>query len=173
MVYGADTLTGGDGADAFIGGNVGDTVGGGEGGTDNDTLDLTGQGPLRVHYDAANPENGYVEFRDADGNTTGTMTFENTETVIPCFTPDTMITTAEGQRPVQGLRQGDKKLITDGKDGIMVPPKNPDALAGAIQGVINDKSLATSLSKAGRDRIVSSFDSNIGAETILAEIARK
>jgi len=68
---------------------------------------------------------------------------------------------------------GVPELITDGKDGIMVPPKNPDALAGAIQGVINDKSLATSLSKAGRDRIVSSFDSNIGAETILAEIARK
>ena len=108
---GADTLTGGDGADTFIGGSVGDTVDGGEGGTDNDTLDLTGQGPLRVHYDAANPENGYVEFRDADGNTTGTMTFENIETVIPYFTPDTMITTAEGQRPVQELRQGDWIII--------------------------------------------------------------
>ena len=110
---GADTLTGGDGADTFVGGGVGDTVDGGEGGTDNDTLDLTGSGPLRVHYDAANPENGHVEFRDADGNTTGTMTFENIETVIPCFTPGTIITTAQGPVPVQDLRQGDKIITRD------------------------------------------------------------
>jgi len=68
---------------------------------------------------------------------------------------------------------GVPELITDGKDGLMVPPKNPEELAGAILRVINDASLAKSLGAAGRKRIVTGFDSRLGAATILAEIARK
>ena len=110
---GSDTLSGGDGADTFLGGSVGDVVDGGEGGTDNDTLDLTGSGPLRIHYDAANPENGTVEFRDGHGNVTGTMAFENIETVVPCFTPGTLIATTKGERAVEDLRQGDRIITRD------------------------------------------------------------
>lgn len=110
---GADRLFGNDDADMFLGGNAGDMVDGGEGGTDNDTLDLTGSGPLRVVYDAANSENGNVNFLDGAGNVTGTMTFENIETVIPCFTPGTLIRTPQGNRPVESLRQGDPVLTRD------------------------------------------------------------
>ncbi|PIE16356.1 MAG: type I secretion protein [Rhodobacterales bacterium] len=110
---GADTLSGGDGADGFLGGTAGDVIDGGEGGIDNDTLDLTGAGPLHIIYDPNNPENGTVEFRDDQGNVTGTMTFENIENVIPCFTPGTLIATANGQRQVEELRPGDRVITRD------------------------------------------------------------
>jgi Ca2+-binding RTX toxin-like protein len=109
---GADTMSGGDDRDTFLGATDGDTVDGGSGGDDYDTLDLTGSGPLRVIYDA-NPEDGTVEFLDGDGNVTGTMTFEDIENVVPCFTPGTMIATASGERRVEDLREGDKVITRD------------------------------------------------------------
>jgi len=119
---GNDTLYGGDGADnmqgqddrdSFIGANAGDRVDGGEGGDDFDVLDLTGSGPLHIVYDPNNAENGTVEFRDADGNVTGTMDFRNIENVIPCFTPGTLIATPKGERPVDELKTGDKVITRD------------------------------------------------------------
>jgi Ca2+-binding RTX toxin-like protein len=110
---GEDTLSGGDDRDVFVGGNAGDTVDGGEGGDDYDVLDLTGSGPLRVTYDPLNSENGSVEYFDTDGNSTGTMTFENIENVIPCFTPGTLIATPKGERLVEELQEGDKIITRD------------------------------------------------------------
>ena len=110
---GADTLAGGDDRDVFTGNTAGDVVDGNEGGDDFDTLDLTGSGPLRVVYDPANPENGTVEFLDADRNVTGTMAFVNIENVVPCFTPGTLIATPKGEVPAELLRVGDKIITRD------------------------------------------------------------
>lgn len=110
---GADSLSGGDDRDTFLGGNAGDVVDGGEGGEDYDTLDLRGSGPLRVNYSSDNPENGTVDFLDGDGNITGSMSFENIENVMPCFTPGTMIATPKGEVLVETLRAGDKVITRD------------------------------------------------------------
>ncbi|MFY0632806.1 MAG: Hint domain-containing protein [Vannielia sp.] len=111
---GADTLLGGDDADTFYAG-PGDHVQGGEGGFDDDVLDLTGAGPTRVIYNEGDPESGTVQFLDGAGNVTDTMTFSEIETVnfIPCFTPGTMIATPEGPRPVEQLGPGDRVLTRD------------------------------------------------------------
>ena len=83
---GADEIFGGDDADLIIGGNDGDVVDGGTGGNDNDTLDLTDQGPLRVinqTQDAdGNSTSGTIEFLDADGNVTGSMDFFEIENLL-------------------------------------------------------------------------------------------
>ncbi|MBB3994588.1 Ca2+-binding RTX toxin-like protein [Sulfitobacter undariae] len=83
---GADNLSGGDDADLFLGGNAGDVVDGGAGGDDNDTLDLSDSGPLRVvdqTTDAdGNSTSGTVEFLDENGDVTGSMTFAEIETLI-------------------------------------------------------------------------------------------
>lgn len=111
---GADAIYGGDDADTILGGTDGDHVDGGEGGCDNDTLDLTGAGPLVIHYDAGNPENGTVDFLDGPGGAViGSMTFENIEHVIPCFTPGTLIATPRGEVTVQDLKIGDKVITRD------------------------------------------------------------
>jgi len=114
---GADIMSGGDDRDTFTNITAGDVVEGGEGGDDYDTLDLTGSRPdggsIRVFHDADNPENGHVDFRDADGNVIGTMEFHDIENVVPCFTPGTLIATPKGERLVEDLAVGDKIITRD------------------------------------------------------------
>ena len=92
-----DNIFGANDRDVILGSNVGDFVDGGEGGDDWDTLDLTGTKPtggsLKVTKDGTNPENGFVEFFDSNGVSTGTMNFINIEDIVPCFTPGTLIAT--------------------------------------------------------------------------------
>ncbi len=78
-----------------------------------DVLDLTGLGPLTISYDSGNPENGVVTFYNGLGQVTGTMAFQNIETVVPCFTPGTMIACDGGERPVEDLRPGDRVVTRD------------------------------------------------------------
>ncbi len=113
---GMDTMTGGLGSDLFLGGNGGDAVFGGEdpdldgdGRSDEtDVLDLTGAGVDFITYTSADREDGIVTFLDGS-----TMTFEEIETVVPCFTPGTMIATPRGERPVEDLREGDRIITRD------------------------------------------------------------
>lgn len=115
----ADEFHGGADRDVFVVGSqaegIGDVIDGGEDGSDHDTLDLSGAGPLTIDYDPANPENGTVTFLDRDGNPTGTLNFINIETVIPpiCFTPGTLIATPRGEVPVETLKVGDKVITRD------------------------------------------------------------
>lgn len=114
---GADSLSGGLGSDTFSGGTDGDVVVGGEDPDDSDVdvLDLSGMGPLTVTYDPLNPEAGTVTFYTDATKTVvaGTMTFSEIETVIPCFTEGTMITTPSGTIPVEELSVGDLVLTRD------------------------------------------------------------
>ena len=54
-----------------------------------------------------------MDYLDADGKITSTLTFSNIENVIPCFTPGTLVETDRGPRPVESLREGDRVLTRD------------------------------------------------------------
>ena len=110
---GNDTLLGGDDQDTFSGNVIGDSIDGGEGGTDLDTLDLRGTGPKKVIYSTTNPENGVVNWLNAQGGVIGTTTFQNIENVIPCFTPGTSIATPRGECLIEAMRVGDKVITRD------------------------------------------------------------
>ncbi|WP_420863877.1 Ig-like domain-containing protein [Algirhabdus cladophorae] len=117
---GEDTMDGGDDRDTFDHITAGDTIDGGSGGDDYDVLDLrgsAGDGSLNVVYTGpdsnGNGFDGFVEYKDADGNVTGTTTFTEIEEVIPCFTPGTLIATPQGERLVQDLQVGDKIITRD------------------------------------------------------------
>lgn len=121
---GNDTLTGGDGADVLYGGDdrdlfyggIGDVIDGGEGGDDFDVLNLSSLGGgamTNIIYGGGDNEAGTIEVLDGTGAVVGTFSFANIESVIPCFTPGTMILTLNGEKPVESLQAGDKVLTRD------------------------------------------------------------
>ena len=78
-------------------------------------LDLTAWGhpATNIIYDVNNPENGIVEFLDANGAVIGTMTFSNIESVVACFTPGAQILTDQGELAVEDLQPGHRVLTRD------------------------------------------------------------
>ncbi len=52
---------------------------------------------------------------------------------------------------------GNPELVVDGKTGIIVPSRNPEAMADAIVRLLEDKNLAKKMGKEGRKRIEEKF----------------
>ncbi|MWD29820.1 glycosyltransferase [Aquicoccus sp. SCR17] len=67
---------------------------------------------------------------------------------------------------------GVRELIRDGRDGLLVPPRDPETLADAIAALAADPDRCAALSRQGRLRIEESFSSARGAELLLREAAR-
>ena len=65
---------------------------------------------------------------------------------------------------------GVPELITSGEDGILVPPKDPESLAGALMQLATNPDKALSLARTGRARVVADFDSSRGADMLIREI---
>ncbi|HEY2586791.1 MAG TPA: glycosyltransferase [Tepidisphaeraceae bacterium] len=61
---------------------------------------------------------------------------------------------------------GVAEIITDGIDGVLVPPKDPAALADALRALIADPERRQCIGQAGRETIVRRFDSRLGAATL-------
>ncbi|MDC0736815.1 glycosyltransferase family 4 protein [Cognatishimia sp. SS12] len=64
---------------------------------------------------------------------------------------------------------GVPELIRHGVDGLLVPPRDPEALASAISLLVANPEDAMRLGKAGRARILAQFSSDRGAEVIARE----
>ena len=52
---------------------------------------------------------------------------------------------------------GIPELVTDGVHGLLVPPKNPDLLASAIEKVVDDAALRERFGEAGKRRVTEEF----------------
>ena len=62
------------------------------------------------------------------------------------------------------------EIITDGVDGVLVPPADPEALAGTIRHLVEDEDRRKRIAAAGRLKIVERFDSRLGAATLYERI---
>lgn len=63
---------------------------------------------------------------------------------------------------------GVSEIVTDGRDGLVVPPGDPTALAAAIERLMADPVLRKRLASAGRSRIVGEFSDAQLVERALA-----
>jgi len=62
------------------------------------------------------------------------------------------------ETPVIGTDlEGHPELIVEGETGLLVPPRNPDALAQAILRVIENPTRARAMARAGRKRVEAQF----------------
>ncbi len=60
------------------------------------------------------------------------------------------------------------EIVTHGRDGLLVPPRDPEALAGALKSLADDPRRRADLARAGRQRVIDAFDSRRGAATLYA-----
>ena len=70
---------------------------------------------------------------------------------------------------------GIPEVVSDGETGLLVPPDDPGALAGALGALIADPARAAALGRAGRERAVAEFGwQAVAAQTaaLYAELAR-
>jgi glycosyltransferase involved in cell wall biosynthesis len=60
---------------------------------------------------------------------------------------------------------GMPEIVRDGVDGVVVPPEDPAALAGAIDRLVADPSARGAIGMAGQRRVVEQF----GADQLVAK----
>jgi glycosyltransferase involved in cell wall biosynthesis len=53
--------------------------------------------------------------------------------------------------------EGHPELIVEGETGLLVPPRNPDALAQAILRMLENPTRAKAMARAGRKRVEAQF----------------
>jgi len=52
---------------------------------------------------------------------------------------------------------GNPEAVEDGVTGLLVPPRDPAALARAVQRILHNRELAARLGHAGRQRVIERF----------------
>ncbi len=74
--------------------------------------------------------------------------------------------------PVVGTAAGGvRELVTHGVDGLLVPPRDPVALSGALEQIARTPAKAITLAMAARARVERDFDASRGAWTLMREMA--
>ncbi|MGH2705956.1 MAG: glycosyltransferase family 4 protein [Actinomycetota bacterium] len=62
--------------------------------------------------------------------------------------------------------RGCREVVRDGKEGLLIPPRNPTRLAGAILTMLGDRALAARFGRAAQARALERFDERKVAEKV-------
>jgi glycosyltransferase involved in cell wall biosynthesis len=73
---------------------------------------------------------------------------------------------ALGRPVVASAAGGNPELVEDGLSGLIVPPRDPAAVAAAVRRILSDSSLAARLGAAARERVVRGFSTEIRLDRI-------
>src|SRR5207247_8999368 len=87
---------------------------------------------------------------------------EVTVSVLPCVSSEGLSNTllesmAAGVPVVATTVGGNPEVVQDGRTGLLVPPRDPHALANAIGRLLQDPDLASRCGRAGRQRVAEHF----------------
>jgi glycosyltransferase involved in cell wall biosynthesis len=96
---------------------------------------------------------------------------ESSIVVLPSYregVPRTLLEAAAMAKPLIATDvPGCREIVEDGKNGILVPPKNSNALADAISKLLDDPALITSMGTAGRQKVLAEFNDKDIAQAML------
>ena len=79
---------------------------------------------------------------------------------------------ATGRAVVSTTTAGIPELVDDGVSGLLVPPRDPQALANAIRTLIADTDKARAMGERGRAKVRDEFDLRQSATQLLALLDR-
>jgi glycosyltransferase involved in cell wall biosynthesis len=92
--------------------------------------------------------------------------------VLPSYSesmPNAVMEAMSAGRPVIASAVGGcKELIVDGETGILVPPRNPEALAAQIVRLLEEPGLRETLGRAARKRAEAEFDIKVAVRRLEA-----
>jgi glycosyltransferase involved in cell wall biosynthesis len=124
---------------------------------------IVGDGPLRERLEALSEELRvrdnliFTGFRSDIQDILSAIDILVVPSLLEGFPMVTLEAMAMAKPIVATNIDGITEQITDGVNGILVPPKDPSALAKAIIKVINDKELARSMGLAARKKVKQEF----------------
>jgi colanic acid/amylovoran biosynthesis glycosyltransferase len=144
-----------------------------EGGADL-TLDLVGDGPERQSLEADVARYGLSErvtFHGSLGETEIIETMRDADIfILASFAEPLGVVYMEAMAmevaTVGTAAGGVGEIISNGENGLLVPPRDVEALAAAIRCLMQDDAYRRSLAREGRREIVERFDSRLGAATL-------
>ena len=131
--------------------------------TPNARFLLVGDGPLRPDLEnLARKLNVYdriifTGFRSDIPDLLSTMDVLAVPSLLEGFPMITLEAMALATPVVATQIHGITEQIVDGKEGVLIPPRNTDALARAVKQLITDRELSARLGTAARKRVESSF----------------
>lgn len=73
---------------------------------------------------------------------------------------------ALGRPVIASAAGGNPELIQDEISGLLVPPRDPEALAGAVSRLLEDPALRARLALRGRERVTQSFSTDVRLDRI-------
>ena len=95
--------------------------------------------------------------------------------VLPSFAegvPVVLMEAMASRLPVIASRvAGVPELVEDGVSGLLVPPGDVEAVAGALARLLGDASLCAAMGNAGRAKVEAEFTVEREAERLLAQIS--
>jgi glycosyltransferase involved in cell wall biosynthesis len=138
------------------------------------TLDLIGDGPERQALEAQASRDGLserVQFHGSLGESRIIEAMHNADIFVLASLAEPLgvayMEAMAMEVPTIGTAAGGvTEIITHGENGLLVPPKDPEALAAAIRTLMQDRVYRARLAGAGRQSIIERFDSRLGAATL-------
>ncbi|HEY0370932.1 MAG TPA: glycosyltransferase family 4 protein [Thermoanaerobaculia bacterium] len=145
--------------------------------------DIIGDGPLRPQLEAMNRDNVVNLLGPRQETEVARMMAEASLFVLPSIVDDDgmmegipvalMEAMATGRAVVSTTTAGIPELVENGVNGLLVPPRDPQALAGAIRTLITDTEKARAMGERGRAKVRAEFDLRHSATQLLSLIDRE